>query len=52
MKPILFFLSTIFTLSICNAQTLPLPLPALQNGWERVNINDVGSIDMPDGDSK
>ena len=30
-----------------SAQTLPLPLPALKTGWDRIYIENIGSVDLP-----
>ena len=33
--------------NIISAQTIPLPTPALEKGWERVKIEFLGTIDLP-----
>ena len=36
-----------FFATLCNAQTLPKPLPPAAADWKRIYIKDVGSFDLP-----
>lgn len=48
MREILIsILSIVFVIPLAYSQTLPQLLPALQDGWQRVYIKNVGSFDLP-----